>query len=324
LQIGKINIKKPVFLAPMEDVTDIPFRRLCKSFGADVLTTEFVSSDALVRNVKRTISKMAFMEDERPIGIQIYGHDISTMIEAAKIVEEQKPDFIDLNFGCPVKKVVRRGAGAGMLRDIPKMIEMTTKIVRSVSLPVSAKTRIGWDDSSMINLTDMIKKFQDTGIQFLTLHFRTRQQMYTGKADWSWMEKINTNIGISLPIVGNGDIINGLFAKEKFDYYNVSGIMIGRASIGNPWIFKTIKAELNGESQVKIPTLKEKVAVAIKHLENNVAYYGEHIGVKLMRRHFVQYFKGIPNFRQTKIKLLTSNDAEENKSILQFIANNYD
>ncbi len=322
VKIGKFYIQNPIFLAPMEDVTDMPFRQLCKSFGADVLVTEFVSSDALVRNVKSNIEKMVFSEIERPIGIQIYGHDISTMVEAAKIVETQKPDFIDINFGCPVKKVVRRGAGAGMLQDIPKMIEMTIQVVKAVSVPVSVKTRLGWNEDS-VDLIETVKKLQDTGIQFLTLHFRTRQQMYTGKADWSWMEKISNDKGISLPIVGNGDIASAESVAGKFENYNISGIMVGRAAIGNPWIFKSIRAYLDEKRILPQPTLHEKVAIAIKQLENNVEYYGERIGVKLMRRHFVQYFKGIKNFRQTKIKLLRSDDFEDNKKILRFIAENF-
>lgn len=322
MKIGKHNIKNPVFLAPMEDVTDMPFRQLCKSFGADVLVTEFVSSDALIRNVKRNIEKMQFSDEEHPIGIQIYGHDIPTMVEAAKIVEQQQPDFIDLNFGCPVKKVVRRGAGAGMLQDIPKMIEMTKQIVNAVSLPVSVKTRIGWDDKT-IDLIEMVKKLQDTGIQFLTLHFRTRQQMYTGKADWTWMEKIDKDPSITIPIVGNGDIAGPEDAAEKFANYTISGIMLGRAVIGNPWIFKYVKTYLNQNILLPQPSLSEKVAIATRQLENNVAYYGEHIGVKLMRRHFVHYFKGLKNFRPTKIKLLQSDSFEENKAILKMIVEKF-
>ncbi len=323
MKVGKYNIKNPVFLAPMEDVTDMPFRQLCKSFGVDVLVTEFVSSDALVRNVKSNIEKMTFSKWERPIGIQIYGHDIPTMVDAAKIVETKSPDFIDLNFGCPVKKVVRRGAGAGMLQDIPKMIEMTSQVTKAVSIPVSVKTRIGWNEAS-IDLIEMVKKLQDTGIQFLTLHFRTRQQMYTGKADWSWMEKIGNKPDITVPIVGNGDITSAEAAAEKFENFNIGGIMVGRAAIGNPWIFKSIKTYLEEKQLLPQPTLAEKVATATKQLENNVAYYGERIGVKLMRRHFVQYFKGIKNFRQTKIKLLRSDEVEENKKILRFIAENFE
>jgi len=322
MKVGKYNIEKPVFLAPMENVTDMPFRQLCKSFGADVLVTEFVSSDALIRNVKRNIEKMAFSEAERPIGIQIYGHDISTIVDAAKIVEAQNPDFIDLNFGCPVKKVVRRGAGAGMLQNIPKMVEMTSQVIKAVSTPVSVKTRIGWNEAS-INLTEMIKKLQDTGIQFLTLHFRTRQQMYTGRADWSWMKKIGNDPGITIPIVGNGDIASAEIAAEKFENFNIGGIMVGRAAIGNPWIFKSIKTYLSENKLLSQPTLAEKVATATKQLENNVAYYGEQIGIKLMRRHFVQYFKGLTNFRQTKIKLLQSDNLEENKEILRFIIESF-
>jgi len=322
MKIGNYTIENPVFLAPMEDVTDEPFRLLCQSFGADVLITEFVSSDALIRNVKNNVEKMAFSEAEHPIGIQIYGHDIPTMVEAAKIVEQQQPDFIDLNFGCPVKKVVRRGAGAGMLKDMPKMIDMTTQIVKAVSIPVSVKTRIGWNDET-IDLIEMVKQLQDTGIQFLTLHFRTRQQMYTGKADWSWMEKISKVNEITIPIVGNGDVVDYQTAKEKLEDYSVKGIMVGRAAIGNPWVFSAIKAFLKDNKISQAPSLNEKVAVAIRHLEENVKYYGERIGVKLMRRHYVQYFKGIQNFRQTKIKLLQSDDFEENKEILKFIAKNF-
>jgi len=322
MKIGTYTIENPVFLAPMEDVTDEPFRLICQSFGADVVITEFISSDALIRNVKKNIEKMAFSETEHPIGIQIYGHDIPTMVEAAKIVEQQQPDFIDLNFGCPVKKVVRRGAGAGILKDIPKMIDMTTQIVKAVSIPVSVKTRIGWNDE-MIDLIEMVKQLQDTGIQFLTLHFRTRQQMYTGKADWSWMEKISKVKEITIPIVGNGDITDYQTAKEKFENYPVKGIMVGRAAIGNPWVFSSIKAFLKNNKTLQPPSLKEKVDVTIRHLEENVKYYGERIGVKLMRRHYVQYFKGIQNFRQTKIKLLQSDSFEENKEILKFIAQNF-
>lgn len=317
MNIGKYQINQPVFLAPMEDVTDIPFRQICKSFGADVLTTEFVSSDALIRNVKNNIEKMSFAEIERPIGIQIYGHDIDTMVEAAKIVETQNPDFIDLNFGCPVKKVVRRGAGAGMLQDIPKMIEMISKIVKAVNIPITVKTRLSWDNEN-VKVVAMVEKLQATGIQFLTLHFRNRQQMYSGDADWSWMEKI-AKIA-SIPIVGNGDIIDNYSAKEKFKRYNISGIMVGRAAIGNPWIFHSIKAFLKNNEIVSEPTLSEKVQYSIEHLEKNVEFYGERIGVKLMRRHYVKLFKGLTNFRKMKIKLLQNDNYLDNKEILNEIA----
>ncbi len=322
MKFGHIDIDQPVYLAPMEDVTDIPFRKLCKRFGADIMITEFVSSDALVRNVQRTMEKMKILDYERPIGIQIYGHDYDTMVEAARIVERVNPDFIDLNFGCPVKKIVRRGAGSAMLKTPDLLIKIAKGVAQAVQVPVTVKTRIGWDSHS-VNITEIVKRLQDTGIKVITIHARTREQMYAGKADWSVIAEITALPNLKTYIVGNGDIISAEDAKEKFDRYGVDGIMIGRGAIGAPWIFRSVKKYLKEGILLPEPSLTEKVSVAIEHLNENVNFYGERVGVLLMRRHYAKYFKGLDNFRETKIKLLTSPSYKENLEILHYIADRW-
>jgi tRNA-dihydrouridine synthase B len=319
MKFGNIDIERPVYLAPMEDVTDIPFRKMCKRFGADIMITEFVSSDALIRNVKKTIDKMKILDYERPIGIQIYGHDHDTMVEAAKIVETVKPDFIDLNFGCPVKKIVKRGAGSAMLKTPDLLVKISESIAKAVKTPVTVKTRIGWDNDN-INIVEVVKRLQDTGIKVVTIHARTRNQMYTGNADWSIFEKIMAIPNLKTYIVGNGDINSPESAIEKFEKYKVDGIMIGRGAIGAPWIFQHVKKYIKEGILLPEPSTKEKVSIAKEHLIENVKFYGERVGVLLMRRHYANYFKGLPNFRETKIKLLTSPSFTENLEILDFIA----
>jgi len=319
MKFGSIDIDRPVYLAPMEDVTDIPFRKLCKKFGADIMITEFVSSDALIRNVQKTIDKMKILDYERPIGVQIYGHDHDTMVEAAKIVETVKPDFIDLNFGCPVKKIVKRGAGSAMLKTPDLLVKIAKDVAKAVKIPVTVKTRIGWSENS-INIVDVVKRLQDTGIKVITIHARTREQMYSGKADWSIFEKITAIPNLKTYIVGNGDITSPESALEKFEKYKIDGIMIGRGAIGAPWIFRNVAKYIREGILLQEPSVKEKVAIAKEHLNENVKFYGERIGVLLMRRHYVNYFKGLPNFRETKIKLLTSPSLEENINLLDFIA----
>ncbi|MCX7861840.1 MAG: tRNA dihydrouridine synthase DusB [Bacteroidales bacterium] len=311
----------PLFLAPMEDVTDSTFRYMCKLFGGvDVMITEFVSSDGLVHNAKKSFQKLNIQDYERPIGIQIYGHIPERMIEAAKIVEEYNPDFIDINFGCPVKKIVNRGAGSGMLKNIPLLIEITEKVVASVKKPVTVKTRLGWDESSK-NIVEVAQLLNNTGITGLTIHGRTRSQMYTGKADWTLIGEVRKNPLVTIPIIGNGDINNPIQAKEHFEKYQVDGIMIGRASIGRPWIFKHIHHYLHTGELLPEPTIIEKVEIAKSHLLKAVEDKGERSGILSMRRHYVHYFKGIEHSKEWRIKLLTSTSLAENIKLLDELKN---
>ena len=308
MKIGNIELgEKPVFLAPMEDVTDIGFRMLCKRFGAAMVYTEFVSAEALVRDVKSTIQKLTIADEERPVGIQIYGRDIEAMVEAAKIVEQAGPDVIDLNFGCPVKKVAGKGAGAGMLQNIPKMLEITRKVVEAVKLPVTAKTRLGWNAEQLI-ITDLAEQLQDCGIQALTIHGRTRAQMYTGNADWTLIGEVKRNPRIHIPIIGNGDIKSLEDADRAFEQYGVDAVMIGRATFGCPWIFS--RREL---------TLDEKIDVLEEQLRINVERIDEYRGILHTRRHLAAspVFKGIPDFRQTRIAMLRAEKVEDLLCILE-------
>ena len=308
MQIGNIEWgERPVFLAPMEDVTDIGFRLLCKRFGASMVYTEFVSAEALVRDVKSTIRKLTIAEEERPVGIQIYGRDVEAMVEAAKIVEQAGPDVIDLNFGCPVKKVAGKGAGAGMLQNIPKMLEITRKVVEAVKVPVTAKTRLGWNHEQLV-ITELAEQLQDCGIQALTIHGRTRSQMYTGEADWTLIGEVKRNPRIHIPIIGNGDIKSLEDADRAFDTYGVDAVMIGRATFGCPWIFS--RKEL---------TLDEKIDVLEEQLRINVERIDEYRGILHTRRHLAAspVFKGIPNFRQTRIAMLRAEKVEELLCILE-------
>ncbi|MDY6230512.1 MAG: tRNA dihydrouridine synthase DusB [Prevotella sp.] len=307
MKIGNIEFgNRPLFLAPMEDVTDIGFRMMCKRFGAAMVYTEFVSAEALIRSVKSTMQKLTISDMERPVGIQIYGRDVEAMVEAAKIVEQARPDVIDLNFGCPVKKVAGKGAGAGMLRNIPLMLDITREVVKAVSLPVTVKTRLGWDNESLI-ITELAERLQDCGIAALTIHGRTRSQMYTGQADWTLIGEVKNNPRIHIPIIGNGDITSREDADKAFDRYGVDAVMIGRATFGNAWLFS--------ERQL---TLDEKIDVLEEQLRINVERIDEYRGILHTRRHLAAtpIFKGIPNFRSTRIEMLR---AEKEKDLIDII-----
>ena len=308
MKIGNIDLgQRPIFLAPMEDVTDIGFRLLCKRFGASMVYTEFVSAEALVRDVKSTVSKLTISDDERPVGIQIYGRDTDAMVEAAKIVEQAGPDVIDLNFGCPVKKVAGKGAGAGMLQNIPKLLEITERVVQAVSLPVTVKTRLGWNCEQLI-ITSLAPQLQERGIKALTIHGRTRSQMYTGTADWTLIGEVKRNPDIHIPIIGNGDIHSLDEADRAFDQYGVDAVMIGRATFGCPWIFS--RREL---------TLDEKIDVLEEQLRINVERIDEYRGILHTRRHLAASpaFKGIANFRPTRIRMLRAEKTDELIGILE-------
>jgi nifR3 family TIM-barrel protein len=323
MKIGNVEFgPQPVFLAPMEDVTDIGFRLLCKRFGASMVYTEFVSAEALIRDVKSTIQKLTISNEERPVGIQIYGRDIEAMVEAAQIVEQAGPDLIDLNFGCPVKKVAGKGAGAGMLQNIPKMLEITQKVVEAVKLPVTVKTRLGWNHEQLI-ITELAEQLQDCGIQALTIHGRTRSQMYTGNADWTLIGEVKRNPHIHIPIIGNGDITSPEEAKAAFDNYGVDAIMIGRATFGRPWIFKEVRDFLDetGENPLDF---NQKLDILIEQLRINVERIDEKRGILHTRRHLAAtpIFKCIPNFRQTRIAMLRAETMPELLEILETIRTN--
>lgn len=310
---------QPLFLAPMEDVTDPSFRYMCKRFGADVVTTEFISSDGLIRDAWKSRAKLNIDEGERPVGIQIYGHLIEPMVEAARIAETANPDFIDINFGCPMKKIAGRGAGSGMMRDVPLMVEMTRQIVQAVKKPVTVKTRLGWDEESK-NIEEIALRLQDVGIAALTIHGRTRAQMYRGEADWTLIGKIKNDPRIQIPIIGNGDIDSAEKAKEMFDRYGVDGIMIGRATYGRPWIFREVKHYLQTGELLAQPSVAERVAIAKEHLAKSLEVKGERVGILELRRHLTNYFKGLPDFKSTRLKLVTSYDPDEIRSTLDYVA----
>ena len=310
---------QPLFLAPMEDVTDPSFRYMCKRFGADVVTTEFISSDGLIRDAWKSRAKLNIDEAERPVGIQIYGHLIEPMVEAARIAETAHPDFIDINFGCPVKKIAGRGAGSGMMRDVPLMVEMTRQIVGAVKKPVTVKTRLGWDDESK-NIEEIALKLQDVGIAALTIHGRTRCQMYTGEADWSLIGKIKNDPKIHIPIIGNGDVDSAEKAKQMFDRYGVDAVMIGRATYGRPWIFREVRHYLETGELLPQPSVLERIAIAKEHLAKSVEIKGDKVGVFEMRRHLSNYFKGLPDFKQTRMKLVTLTDVDELQDTISSIA----
>lgn len=302
----------------MEDVTDIGFRKLCKRFGASMVYTEFVSAEALVRSIKSTVSKLTISDDERPVGIQIYGRDTEAMVEAAKIVEEAHPDVIDLNFGCPVKKVAGKGAGAGMLQNIPLMLDITREVVKAVHTPVTVKTRLGWDSSHLI-ITDLAEQLQDCGIQALTIHGRTRAQMYTGSADWTLIGEVKRNPRIHIPIIGNGDITSPEDAERAFNDYGVDAVMVGRATFGRPWIFKEMRDYLDGRPQDLTLDLDRKIDILEEQLRINVERIDEYRGILHTRRHLAAtpIFKGIPDFRQTRIAMLRATTVEELTAILE-------
>lgn len=331
MRIGSLDFgSRPLFLAPMEDVTDIGFRKLCKRFGAAMVYTEFVAADAIIRSIPSTLSKMKVNDDERPVGIQIYGKNVDSMVEAAKIVETFHPDIIDLNFGCPVKKVAGKGAGAGLLRDIPLMLEITRAVVKAVNTPVTAKTRLGWDKENLV-ITTLAEQLQDCGVQALTIHGRTRSQMYTGDADWSLIGEVKRNPRIHIPIIGNGDITTPERAKEAFDNYGVDAVMIGRATFGRPWFFKECRDYIDGavgndacekgaDMVLAAPlTINDKIDVLEEQLRINVERIDEYRGILHTRRHLAAspIFKNIPNFRQTRIAMLRANTVQEIVNILE-------
>ena len=332
MKIGNITFEdRPLFLAPMEDVTDIGFRKLCKRFGASMVYTEFVSAEALVRSVKSTINKLTIADEERPVGIQIYGRDVPQMVEAAKIVEsEAHPDVIDLNFGCPVKKVAGKGAGAGMLQNIPLLLDITREVVKAVNTPVTVKTRLGWNQEQLI-ITELAEQLQDCGIQALTIHGRTRSQMYTGEADWTLIGEVKNNPRITIPIIGNGDITTPEQARQAFERYGVDAVMIGRATFGRPWIFKEIRDYLDGKPadatfdiNRKIDILKEQLDINLKHIAEERGPEDPRNELRAIlhtRRHLAAspIFKGIPDFRKTRIALLRAETKEELISILEDI-----
>ena len=320
MKIRNIDLgEKPLFLAPMEDVTDIGFRMLCKRFGAAMVYTEFVSAEALVRNIKSTINKLSIADSERPVGIQIYGRDVESMVEAAKIVEQVSPDVIDLNFGCPVKKVASKGAGSGMLRNIPLTLDITREVVKAVRTPVTVKTRLGWDSENLV-ITTLAEQLQDCGIEALTIHGRTRAQMYTGNADWSLIKEVKDNPRIHIPIIGNGDITTAEEAKMAFEQYGVDAVMVGRATFGRPWVFKEMNELILGiDGSGTALTIDDKIDILKEQLEINVEKIDEYRGILHTRRHLASspIFKGIPDFKQTRIAMLRANTVNELNSILE-------
>ncbi len=312
----------PLLLAPMEDVSDPPFRMLCKKHGADLMYTEFVSSEGLIRDAAKSKKKLDIFEYERPIGIQLFGSDIDSMREAALIAEQANPDLIDINYGCPVKNVACKGAGAALLQDIPKMVAMTAEIVKAVKLPVTVKTRLGWDDHTK-NVTEVAERLQDIGIKALSVHGRTRSQMYKGSADWTLIGEIKNNPRINIPIFGNGDVDSPQKAREMRDRFGVDGIMIGRASIGYPWIFDEVKHYLKtGETLVK-PTINDRVEAARTHLQKSIEWKGNVLGILEMRRHYTNYFKGVPHFKDFRMKLVTENNLDVLYQTLEEITHHY-
>lgn len=320
MKIGNIEFgANPLFLAPMEDVTDIGFRMLCKRYGASMVYTEFVSAEALVRSVKSTVSKLTVCDEERPVGIQIYGRDVDSMVEAAKIVEDQAhPDVIDINFGCPVKKVAGKGAGAGMLQNIPLLLDITRNVVKAVNTPVTVKTRLGWNSDNLV-ITDLAEQLQDCGIQALTIHGRTRAQMYTGNADWTLIGEVKRNPRINIPIIGNGDITTPEETHHAFEEYGVDAVMIGRATFGRPWIFKEIRDYLDGKQPDASLDFNKKLDILEEQLRVNVERIDEYRGILHTRRHLAAspIFKGIANFRQTRIAMLRASTMDELMGILE-------
>ena len=325
MKIDNIELGKyPVLLAPMEDVTDPAFRLMCKQFGADLVYTEFVSSDALIRQVNKSMQKLAISDEERPVAIQIYGRDVDSMTEAARIVESVKPDIIDLNFGCPVKRVAGKGAGAGMLQNVPLMLDIVRSVVNAVNTPVTVKTRLGWDENSKI-IVDLAEQLQDCGIKALTIHGRTRAQMYTGEADWTLIGKVKNNPRMHIPIIGNGDITTPERARECFDRYGVDAVMIGRASFGRPWIFREVKHYLETGEHLPPLTFDERMDILRDEVNQSVARLDERRGILHIRRHLAAtpLFKGLPDFKQLRIAMLRAETVEELFDIFEEIKRQY-
>lgn len=303
--IGSLNLGDfPVLLAPLEDITDSAFRNVCRNHGADMVYTEFVSSEALIRSAVKSNNKMLFDEAERPVGIQIFGNHTEAMVKAAQLAAEQNPDVIDINFGCPVRKVAMKGAGAALLKDIPLMLSITKAVVDAVKIPVTVKTRLGWDEQSKV-IVDVAEQLQDVGIQAITIHGRTRAQMYAGEADWTLIGKVKENVRMKIPVIGNGDIVNAEVAKQMFTRYGVDAIMIGRAAIGNPWIFSSTKHFLANGDIDSLPGVDERINVCLQHLKLAIAKKGERKAVIEMRKHYAGYFKGLPGFKKIRQQILT-------------------
>jgi len=326
MKIGNIEFgNNPVFLAPMEDVTDMGFRQECKRFGADMVYTEFVSSDALIRHVNKTKAKLTISEEERPVAIQIYGREVETMVEAAKICEEARPDILDINFGCPVKKVAGKGAGSGMMKTPDLMLEITRAVVQAVNIPVTVKTRLGWDNDSRI-IVELAERLQDTGIQALTIHGRTRAQMYTGEADWSLIGAVKNNPRMHIPIVGNGDVTTPEICKQRFDETGVDAVMVGRGSIGAPWIFQEIKHYLSTGELMPRKTFGWYLDILKDMINRNVAHSGERGGILHSRRHLAAspLFKGIPDFKKTRVAMLRAETLEDLFSIMDSIPSQFE
>jgi len=317
--IGKTDLGKyPVLLAPLEDITDSAFRTICRMHGADMVYTEFVSSEALVRSAEKSNKKMLFDAAERPLGIQIFGNHVEAMKNAALLAAENSPELIDINFGCPVRKVAMKGAGAALLNDIPLMVEITREVVKAVNIPVTVKTRLGWDEQSKV-ICDVAERLQDVGIQALTIHGRTRAQMYSGNADWTLIGEVKNNSRIHIPIIGNGDVTSPQIALEMFNRYGVDGIMIGRAAIGNPWIFKDIKSFIHDGVIIGSPSLNERIDVCLAHLKLAIQKKGDHKGIIEMRKHYAGYFKGLPDFKKIRLQILTRTNFPEIEEILKHL-----
>lgn len=309
-KIGDIELGEfPLLLAPMEDVSDPPFRALCKENGADLMYTEFISSEGLIRDAAKSVKKLDIFEYERPIGIQIFGNDIESMRQATEVTTQANPDIIDINYGCPVKKVACKGSGAGILQDIPKMVKMTAEIVKSTHLPVTVKTRLGWDESTKY-IVEVAERLQDVGIQAISIHGRTRKQMYKGEADWTLIGEVKNNPRMHIPVFGNGDIDTPEKAIANKNRYGIDGVMIGRASIGYPWIFNEIKHFMATGEHLAPPTIEQRINVAKRHLEMSIKWKGEKLGIVEMRRHYANYFKGIPHLKEFRIKLVTETNPE--------------
>ena len=327
MKIGNIELgERPLLLAPMEDVTDASFRFICKEFGADMMYTEFISSDGLVRDAKKSLAKLVTYDYEAPIGIQIYGNIPEAMVDAARMAEQAAEiagghgaDLVDINFGCPVNKIARRGAGSGMMREPDRMVEITRRVVEAVRLPVTVKTRLGWDEDSKI-IVELAERLQDAGISALTIHGRTRSQMYTGQADWTLIGKVKENPRMHIPVIGNGDITSPEKAKEAFDRYGVDGVMIGRATYGHPWIFREIRHYLDTGELLPPMNVSDRVALAKRHLAKSLELKGEKAGILEMRRHLSCYFKGLPDFKETRLKLVTLTDPAGLYATLDYVA----
>jgi nifR3 family TIM-barrel protein len=323
VKIGNIDIGEfPLILAQMEDVSDPPFRALCKQNGADVMYTEFISSEGLIRDAFKSTQKLDIYDFERPIGIQIFGNEISSMRQATEICAKEKPEFIDINYGCPVKKVANKGAGAGILRDIPKMISMTKEIVRSTNIPVTVKTRLGWDENSKY-IVEVAERLQDVGIKAISIHGRTRKQMYKGEADWTLIGEVKNNPKMIIPVFGNGDVDTPEKVQSVKERYGVDGVMIGRGAIGNPWIFKEIKHYLKTNTFLEKPNIQERVDVCKQHLKHSITWKGERVGIAEMKRHYSSYFKAIPDFKQFRTRMVTSNSEAEVLEILNEVQNKF-